>query len=113
MSQNGLKMSKQNVIRTLSSCWLEIKVIFLTIGTFYIFNGREVTYEEGESKANENDCLFVEASAKTGNNIKHLFTKVSSTLPASKKENKQDETFIIPLEDPLKESETKGSGCYC
>ena len=53
-----------------------LKKIILTF-TFL----REVTVEDGESKAKDNNCLFLETSAKRGYNIKTLFTKVASELP--------------------------------
>jgi Ras-related protein Rab-6A len=42
---------------------------------------RQVSIEEGESKAREFNVLFIETSAKAGYNIKTLFTKVADALP--------------------------------
>ena len=42
---------------------------------------RQVSIEEGESKAREFNVLFIETSAKAGYNIKSLFTKVADALP--------------------------------
>lgn len=44
---------------------------------------REVTMEEGDAKAREMSVMFLETSAKAGFNIKGLFHKVASALPAS------------------------------
>lgn len=42
---------------------------------------RQVTAEEGESKAKELGILFMETSAKAGYNVKALFKKVAAELP--------------------------------
>jgi Ras-related protein Rab-6A len=50
-----------------------------------------VTVSDGEAKAREYNCLFLETSAKRGYNIKTLFTKVSSELPTlNKTEDSKD-----------------------
>merc|ERR1719197_31475 len=43
---------------------------------------RQVSIEEGEAKAREYNIMFIETSAKAGFNIKALFRKVASALPA-------------------------------
>jgi Ras-related protein Rab-6A len=47
---------------------------------------RQVSIEEGESKAREFNVLFIETSAKVGYNIKSLFTKVADALPGHPKD---------------------------
>ncbi len=42
---------------------------------------RQVPADEGERRAKELGCLFVESSAKTGHNVKALFTKIAHALP--------------------------------
>jgi len=42
---------------------------------------RSVTFEEGSKKARELDAEYIESSAKTGDNIKQLFTTVAGALP--------------------------------
>ena len=42
---------------------------------------RAVTSEEGQAKAKELDSMYIESSAKTGDNIKQLFRNVASALP--------------------------------
>ena len=42
---------------------------------------RQVSVEEGERKARELGCIFMETSAKTGYNVKALFTRISEVLP--------------------------------
>ena len=41
---------------------------------------REISYEEGRSFANDNNMLFFETSAKTGENIEELFNKSAQTI---------------------------------
>lgn len=41
---------------------------------------REVTFEEASRFAKENGLLFVEASAKTGENVEHAFLKTASMI---------------------------------
>ena len=41
---------------------------------------REVKTEEGEAFAKENDLLFVEASAKSGENVEHAFFTASKDI---------------------------------
>merc|ERR1712079_402210 len=42
---------------------------------------RQVSIEEGEEKANENGVMFIETSAKTGQNNKPLFRQLAKALP--------------------------------
>merc|ERR1719362_2700444 len=42
---------------------------------------RQVSSEEGEEKAKENGVMFIETSAKVGDNIKSLFRQLAQALP--------------------------------
>jgi Ras-related protein Rab-6A len=42
---------------------------------------RSVTTEQGQEKAKEIDGIYMEVSAKTGQNIKELFKKIAQVLP--------------------------------
>lgn len=42
---------------------------------------RQVSTEEGEEKAKENNVMFIETSAKVGHNIKALFRQLAQALP--------------------------------
>ena len=53
---------------------------------------REVSFEEGESKARDLDCIFMETSAKTGHNVKNLFTKIAQSLPGAEGAEMNDTT---------------------
>lgn len=73
---------------------------------------RQVTVEEGESRAKENNCLFIETSAKAGHNIKALFTRGASALP--KEQKVETETFVIPLVNNNTSTEQlPPGGCWC
>eukprot|EP01080_Neovahlkampfia_damariscottae_P004056 gene4056-7345_t len=79
---------------------------------------REVTVEDGESKARDNNCLFLETSAKRGYNIKTLFTKVASELPSLSSEKaaeSKDNYFTVPFNPSSTETtnQEEPSGCYC
>jgi len=40
-----------------------------------------VSTEEGEEKASQLGCLFIETSAKSGHNVKALFNNIAKALP--------------------------------
>lgn len=44
---------------------------------------RQVSTEEGEEKAKQLGCLFIETSAKTGHNVKALFNRIAQALPGA------------------------------
>merc|ERR1711937_238697 len=44
---------------------------------------RQVSTEEGEEKASNDDLLFMECSAKAGYNVKSLFRKLATSLPGN------------------------------
>lgn len=56
-------------------------VMMLVANKTDLADKRQVSVEEGEQKAKENDVMFIETSAKAGFNIKSLFRKVASALP--------------------------------
>jgi len=60
---------------------------------------RQVSVEEGETRAKEHDIMFIETSAKAGFNIKALFRKVASALPGMENTNmaKADPPLVVPL----------------
>ncbi|OMJ74755.1 hypothetical protein SteCoe_26267 [Stentor coeruleus] len=45
---------------------------------------RTVTQEDGQNKAKSIDGIYVETSAKTGDNVKQLFKQIATTLPGDK-----------------------------
>jgi len=79
---------------------------------------RQVSVEEGETRAKEHDIMFIETSAKAGFNIKALFRKVASALPGMENTNmaKADPPLVVPLPEDKgttpKPEESK-SWCRC
>ena len=59
---------------------------------------REVSVEEGDRKAKEENVLFVETSAKAGFNVKALFRKIAAALPGieetARAKPKQEEQLV-------------------
>jgi small GTP-binding protein len=45
---------------------------------------RAVTVEEANVKAKSHDAIYIETSAKTGDNVKQLFKQIATTLPGDK-----------------------------
>jgi Ras-related protein Rab-6A len=113
-------------------------VIIMLVGNKTDLNERrQVSIEEGESKAREFSVMFIETSAKAGYNIKTLFTKVADALPrasstvtedSSKSSGsaiKPNDVFLVPLRqmgattklptdgDNTTNPNTVSSGCYC
>jgi GTPase SAR1 family protein len=56
-------------------------VIMLVGNKTDLADKRQVSMEEGETRAKEHDVMFIETSAKVGFNVKALFRKVASALP--------------------------------
>ena len=56
-------------------------MVFLNI--FLTDSVREVTFDEGESKAKELGGIFMETSAMSGSNVKQLFKKIALSLPGT------------------------------
>ncbi len=54
-------------------------------------DSREVTKEDAESMANELDCLYIEGSAKTGENVQEAFDELSRMSYNYYKELKESE----------------------
>merc|ERR1719362_2223432 len=68
-------------------------VIFLVGNKKDLSDRRQVSTEEGEEKAKEYGVMFIETSAKVGDNIKSLFRQLAQALPG------QEEP---PTSDPQK-----------
>eukprot|EP00164_Ancoracysta_twista_P002250 GFYU01002972.1.p1 GENE.GFYU01002972.1~~GFYU01002972.1.p1 ORF type:complete len:225 (-),score=47.91 GFYU01002972.1:313-987(-) len=58
---------------------------------------RQVTLEEGEAKAKELGCMFIETSAKAGFNIKALFRKLAAALPGMENTQLGNESDLIDI----------------
>ena len=82
-------------------------VIMLVGNKTDLASARQVSIEEGESKAREFNVLFIETSAKAGYNIKTLFTKVADALPGNPRDaasssttdnNSSSNLYRVPLQ---------------
>lgn len=75
---------------------------------------RQVTQEEGEEKAKENNVMFMETSAKVGNNIKQLFKQLAQALPGQDEAAPADTAPQVQLgqTQPQPGEEAK-KGCNC
>eukprot|EP01138_Halocafeteria_seosinensis_P001272 gb/GECG01001305.1/.p1 GENE.gb/GECG01001305.1/~~gb/GECG01001305.1/.p1 ORF type:complete len:286 (+),score=27.67 gb/GECG01001305.1/:1-858(+) len=76
---------------------------------------RRVTAEEGQQKANEEDVLFIECSAKTGYNIKALFKQLATALPNSQPDTAitNDSNLIDVKLNATPPDENREGGCAC
>jgi len=66
---------------------------------------REISRDEAQTYATENNCLFFEISAKSGENIKKMFNTLAEKLP--KAPQKDPAIFIEPPKPPVE----KEGGC--
>jgi len=63
---------------------------------------REVPKEEAKAYAQENGCIFYETSAKTGENINHIFNAIAQKLPKNVSSQPGDGPIIIQPDEPKK-----------
>ena len=85
------------------------KVLMLVGNKTDLDNEREVSFQQGEKKANEIGCPFMETSAKTNHNIKECFEKASRILYLKKSEEDDDDqnnVFSLAFD-----SQKKKGGC--
>ena len=57
------------------------KYIYINIVIYYYYYEYILLLLKGETKAKELSVMFMETSAKSGDNIKQLFRKIASALP--------------------------------
>jgi small GTP-binding protein domain len=76
---------------------------------------RQVSVEEGEAKAKENNVMFIETSAKAGYNVKALFRQLAAALPGQGEQQVSSDArqgdiqlSAAPAEPPL-----ESKGCVC
>ncbi|MBA0562639.1 hypothetical protein Golob_007667, partial [Gossypium lobatum] len=73
---------------------------------------RQVSIEEGDSKARELGVMFIETSAKAGFNIKPLFRKIAAALPGMERlsSTKQDDMVDVNLKSTVNSSQIEQQG---
>ncbi|CAO3626697.1 unnamed protein product [Cunninghamella blakesleeana] len=72
---------------------------------------REVTTEEGEKRAKELNVMFIETSAKAGQNVKNLFRNIAKNLPSGDRNSPDQKEQLQKIN--LSNSSTEASGCSC
>ena len=75
-------------------------VVIMLVGNKIDLNDhRQVTKNEGEEKSNQLGVMFMETSAKSGDNIKSLFRKVATNLPGmdDQQKNQNDNGMYVSL----------------
>eukprot|EP00483_Globobulimina_turgida_P013582 UN13607 len=92
-------------------------VVIMLVGNKIDLNDhRQVTKNEGEEKSNQLNVMFMETSAKSGDNIKSLFRKVATNLPGMDDQNQKnpnDNTKNIELGAQDDDDKKPNSGCWC
>ncbi|KAF3685072.1 Ras-related protein RABH1b [Capsicum annuum] len=116
-------VNRQSFLNT--SKWIEevrtergTDVIIVLVGNKTdLVEKRQVSIEEGETKAREFNVMFIETSAKAGFNIKPLFRKIAAALPGmeSLSSTKQEDMVDVNLKPTSSSShaEQQGGGCAC
>jgi len=75
---------------------------------------RQVSTDEGEEHAKEENVLFIETSAKLGYNIKTLFRKLATALPGMENQTVAAmEKIEVKLTKPEGEDASDESSCAC
>ncbi|XP_052480645.1 ras-related protein RABH1e isoform X1 [Gossypium raimondii] len=120
---NYILADRQSFLNT--SKWMEevrtergSDVIIVLVGNKTdLVDKRQVSIEEGDSKARELGVMFIETSAKAGFNIKPLFRKIAAALPGMERlsSTKQDDMVDVNLKSTVNSSqiEQQGGGCAC
>lgn len=88
-------------------------VIIVLVGNKTDLNDkRQVSVEEGEKKAKEHNTIFIETSAKAGQNVKSLFRKIALALPGMESISDQQQMPLTEVKiNPS--AQTQASGCAC
>ncbi|XP_053990769.1 ras-related protein Rab6-like [Hylaeus volcanicus] len=76
---------------------------------------RQVSKEDGLSQANQYNVLFMETSAKLGNQVEDLFMKMATELPQVEEQERQNTSLAVDIElaESTTHSEIKKSICFC
>jgi Ras-related protein Rab-6A len=90
-------------------------VIMLVGNKTDLSDKRQVSTEEGEEKANQLGCLFIESSAKSGHNVKALFNRIAQALPGAEANSPEtpNTTQLIDVRLNASSSSKDASSCAC
>eukprot|EP00918_Siedleckia_nematoides_P008216 GHVU01017802.1.p1 GENE.GHVU01017802.1~~GHVU01017802.1.p1 ORF type:complete len:226 (+),score=40.03 GHVU01017802.1:46-678(+) len=90
-------------------------VIVLVANKTDLADRRQVSVEEGEQKARENNIMFIETSAKAGFNIKALFRRLAGALPGLDSAQTDGTTQMVDItvspQDQTVQQEAKKCAC--
>eukprot|EP01123_Difflugia_compressa_P005269 TRINITY_DN1692_c0_g1_i1.p1 TRINITY_DN1692_c0_g1~~TRINITY_DN1692_c0_g1_i1.p1 ORF type:complete len:649 (+),score=114.29 TRINITY_DN1692_c0_g1_i1:12-1958(+) len=93
-------LSVDTWFNSLTNCIQDDNIIVVLCGNKTdLTDSRVVTVEEGRSKAQELGTIFIETSAKQGDNIKFMFRKIASVLPETSSNNIKLVEDTINLEE--------------
>jgi len=88
-------------------------VLIMLVGNKSDLEDREISEDIGWRKAEKLGVLFMETSAKSGENVKKLFNKIAQELPASEpKDQPKGGGGVIDPVDGYGETNKKGN-CIC
>jgi Ras-related protein Rab-6A len=89
------------------------EVVVMLVGNKTDLNDkRQVTTEEGETKAKKLNVLFIETSAKSNHNIKQMFRKLAESLPGQQQPSTAGQNVDIQV-GANKASGQTGKSCAC
>lgn len=74
---------------------------------------RAVTVEEAEAKAKGFEAVYIETSAKTGDNVKQLFKQIATTLPGDKPQSPSPNGRLVITPTAQPEKVTPKLNCSC
>lgn len=74
-------------------------------------SSRQVSTEEGQQKAQELNTMFIETSAKDGDNVKKLFREVATSLPGSQTNNKDPKIVEVQVKRDEQKTAVEDSSC--
>lgn len=74
---------------------------------------RAVSIDEAEAKAKGFEAIYIETSAKTGDNVKQLFKQIATTLPGDKPQNPGPNGRIVITPTAQPEKMTAKENCSC
>lgn len=87
-------------------------VIIVLVGNKVDLNdGERVNSDKAKEYCDENGLMFIETSAKSGQNVKQLFKRIAMALPANEEDNKQSTNVKINVDN--EDTATNQSNCAC
>ena len=85
-------------------------VIMLVANKTDLGDKRQVSTEDGESKAKKMNVLFIETSAKSNHNIKQMFRRLAEALPGQDRPGADANNQNVDIQVGQRQ---KGKGCAC